>query len=51
MMVNFRVDEGFVEAFDKAAKRHNRDRTKELKELMLQDIQSNDPEYQPPEDY
>jgi hypothetical protein len=50
-MMNIRADKEFVEMFDRVAKIHNRDRTKELKELMLQDIRAEFPEYQPPENY
>jgi hypothetical protein len=50
-MVNFRTDEEFLAEFDKIAKKHNRSRTGELKELMLNDIRSEKPEYQPPENY
>lgn len=50
-MINIRAEEEFVVMFDKVARMHHRDRTKELKELMLQDIRSEFPDYKPPENY
>jgi predicted transcriptional regulator len=50
-MVNLRADAEFVKKFDEVAKKHNRDRTKELKQLMLDDIRSEEPDYQPPLNY
>jgi hypothetical protein len=50
-MVTLRADDAFVEKFDEVAKKHNRDRTKELKQLMLDDIRSEEPDYQPPPNY
>jgi predicted transcriptional regulator len=50
-MVNIRTADEFVAKFDEVAKKHNRDRTKELKQIMLEDIRKEDPAYEPPEDY
>lgn len=50
-MVNIRAEEAFVAKFDEVAKMHNRDRTKELKQLMLDDIRKEFPDYQPPPNY
>ena len=50
-MINIRADEDFVKKFDEVAKKHNRDRTKELKQLMLDDIRGEFPDYQPPDNY
>jgi predicted transcriptional regulator len=50
-MVTLRTDDDFVAKFDEVAKKHNRDRTKELKQLMLDDIRSEEPDYQPPANY
>ncbi len=50
-MVNLRLDRDFVAKFDEVAKKHNRDRTKEIKQLMLDDIRSEEPDYQPPPNY
>lgn len=50
-MMNIRIDDEFVAMFDRVAVMHNRDRTKELKQLMLEDIRREFPEYQPPERY
>ena len=50
-MVNLRAAEEFVAEFDKIAAMHNRTRTGELKELMLQDIRKERPDYQPPDNY
>lgn len=51
VMVNIRTEDEFVAKFDEIARKHNRDRTKELKQLMLDDIRSEEPEYQPPNNY
>lgn len=50
-MVNIRTSDKFVEKFDEVAKKHNRDRTKEIKQIMLEDIRKEFPDYEPPEDY
>jgi hypothetical protein len=50
-MVNLRIDSAFVEEFDQVAAKHNRTRTGELKQLMLDDIQREKPDYKPPENY
>ncbi len=50
-MITIRADDSFVAMFDKVANIHNRDRTKELKQLMLEDIRKEKPDYQPPENY
>jgi hypothetical protein len=50
-MVNIRTEDEFVAKFDEIARKHNRDRTKELKQLMLDDIRSEEPDYQPPPSY
>ncbi len=50
-MINIRADEDFVKKFDEIAKKHNRDRTKELKQLMLDAIQREEPGYVPPPNY
>lgn len=49
MLVNFRIEESVVEIFDKLAKLHSRDRTGELKDLMLKDIKTEFPDYVPPD--
>jgi len=48
-MVTFRLDSDFVNQFDKVARRHNRDRTKEVKQLMLEAIQKEFPDYKLPD--
>ncbi len=50
-MINIRTVKEFVDKFDEIAKKHNRDRTKELKQLMLDDILAEEPDYQPPANY
>ena len=45
-MINARIDDKIVEAFDKVAKMHSRDRTKELKHLMIEDIRKEFPDFQ-----
>jgi len=50
-MINIRTADEFVAKFDEVAKKHNRDRTKELKQLMLDDIRTEEPDYRPPENY
>ena len=49
VMVNIRVEAAVVEMFDKAAAKHRRTRTKELIELMIEDIRREFPAYEPPE--
>ena len=48
-MVNFRVNYELVAEFDRVAMRHNRTRTQELTQLMIDDIRMEKPDYQPPE--
>lgn len=48
-MINLRLEKAIVEAFDKVAKLHSRDRSKELKSLMLEDIHTVYPDFVEPE--
>jgi hypothetical protein len=50
VLLTVKIDADFLAAFDKVAKAHQRDRSKEIKKLMLEDIRAENPEYQPPED-
>ncbi len=49
MQLNARIEEEVVDMFDKTAKRHNRDRTKELKTVMIEDIKKEFPDWEPPD--
>ena len=49
VMVNIRVEESVVEMFDKTATKHRRTRTKEIIELMIEDIKKEFPDYEPPD--
>lgn len=48
-MVNMRIDDRIVKAFDDVAKRHSRDRTKELRHIMLKAIREEFPDFKDPE--
>ena len=48
VMINARIEKGIVDAFDRVAAMHQRDRTKELKALMLEDIRREIPDYKEP---
>ena len=50
MLFNIRVERDIVEMFDKVAARHSRDRSKEMRSLMLDDIHADFPDWQPAED-
>lgn len=50
VMVNIRIERETIEIFDKVAKKHSRDRTKEIKKLILDDIRTEFPDYQPSEE-
>lgn len=47
-MVNIRVDKKLVDMFDKVAELHSRDRTKELKYLMIESVRKEFPDFVPP---
>ncbi len=49
-MINARIEKSIVEAFDKVAAKHSRDRTKELRQLMLDDIRKEIPDFDPGKD-
>ena len=48
-MITIRADAELIKMFDKVAKKHNRDRTKELKSLMVEDIKKEFPDFSLPE--
>lgn len=50
MQLNARIESEILEMFDKVAKKHQRDRTKELKTLMIEDIRREFPDWNPPEE-
>lgn len=49
MQLNARVENEIIEMFDRVAKKHQRDRTKELKAVMIEAIQKEFPDWNPPE--
>jgi metal-responsive CopG/Arc/MetJ family transcriptional regulator len=50
MLMTVKIDGDFLAEFDRVAKAHQRDRSKEIKRLMLEDIRAENPEYKAPED-
>lgn len=46
-MINARVEKSIVKAFDRVAAKHQRDRTKELKAIMIEAIRKEDPDFDP----